>query len=305
MQKRYRFAFAHSDPGSVNAINGLLEVLNDEKIDFDAVVVKSPADFIGNFDFLFTGTSVEHSLEFDLIQLAKDRSIPSLSVIDHWVNYKKRFERNGILHWPTIILVNDEIAKEDAIKEGVPQSSIKVFGNPWWHLLLKKAANVSINQKSSNEILFLSDNLHEVWGTSTKEVLGYDEFKVLQDLIDIARDNFRIKIRLHPKEKPAKYDAYKGQVEFSTNDLLGDANRAFAVVGMFTNALIESALVNKRTMRYEPNRKKNFLPSSLIPEYSIPEQLKNAISGELTNRKDAPLVQFDREAFILELKKHL
>ena len=40
--------------------------------------------------------------------------------------------------------------------------------------------------------------------------LGYDEFKVLDDIIWIAaKTNFKITIKLHPQENKAKYRSYK------------------------------------------------------------------------------------------------
>ena len=65
---------------------------------------------------VLTGTGWASSLEHDARRLASVAQIPSIAVIDHWVNYTQRVEREGVVILPEEIWVSDpyaaEIAKE-------------------------------------------------------------------------------------------------------------------------------------------------------------------------------------------------
>jgi hypothetical protein len=65
---------------------------------------------------VLTGTGWASSLEHDARQLAATLQIPSIAVIDHWVNYNQRFERDGVVVFPNQIWVSDGYAVELATK---------------------------------------------------------------------------------------------------------------------------------------------------------------------------------------------
>ena len=58
---------------------------------------------------LLSGTSVSSVLEHEARKLAKNKGIKSLAVVDHWVNYPERFERNDEFVLADEILVSDEV----------------------------------------------------------------------------------------------------------------------------------------------------------------------------------------------------
>ena len=43
------------------------------------------------YDLLITGTSIENKLELENINAAKKLGIYTVTFLDHWTNYKKRF----------------------------------------------------------------------------------------------------------------------------------------------------------------------------------------------------------------------
>ena len=63
---------------------------------------------------VLTGTGWASNLEHDARKLATKFQIPSIAVIDHWVNYKQRFEREGSIVLPNEIWVSDPYAYEIA-----------------------------------------------------------------------------------------------------------------------------------------------------------------------------------------------
>ncbi|MBT6226930.1 MAG: hypothetical protein HOI47_09765, partial [Candidatus Scalindua sp.] len=70
---------------------------------------------------VITGTSLGDSLDKRMIKWANQQGIPTISLIEHWSWYRKRFVLNDELILSDFILVNDEIAYADAMNEGLPQ----------------------------------------------------------------------------------------------------------------------------------------------------------------------------------------
>lgn len=327
MPKMFKFVFADSDPGAVNAINGMIELLKDSGLQFEVRhyhfekgtysldAKPSSLEFIiddfNSFhaDFLFVGTSVESSLEYELMLQAKRQKVKCLAIIDHWVNYQKRFERNGHIVFPEMILVNDKTAFIDAIKEGLPKEIVYAWGNPWWYLLEKNKPTFSLIQSADRKILFLSDNMIETWKEKTKEILGYTEFEVLEVLIEAQKRkrDFSIEVRLHPKDHPEKYDAYINRKEISlssSSDSLGKAaTSAWLVVGMFSNALIEAAFFNPHLVRLEPNRRINFLPVKSIKEITSLTALDSILDDRSESLK--PILSLEKDLLLGQIEKLL
>jgi hypothetical protein len=63
---------------------------------------------------LLSGTGWASTLEHDARRQARERGVHSVAVIDHWVNYTQRFEREregqGENVWPDEFCVTDEYA---------------------------------------------------------------------------------------------------------------------------------------------------------------------------------------------------
>ena len=66
--------------------------------------------WIDNVDVLLTGTSLSFDGEHNARCLARSKSVYSIVVLDHWVNYLSRFVRNGDTCLPDEIWVTDEFA---------------------------------------------------------------------------------------------------------------------------------------------------------------------------------------------------
>ncbi|HVL41422.1 MAG TPA: hypothetical protein VM348_04635, partial [Brevundimonas sp.] len=63
---------------------------------------------------LLSGTGWASDLEHEARRLARARGIPSVAVIDHWVNYRMRFQRHGEEILPDRLWVADEHALAEA-----------------------------------------------------------------------------------------------------------------------------------------------------------------------------------------------
>lgn len=73
-----------------------------------------------SISLVVTGAALGQCLDKAMLVQALSLTIPCVSVVEHWSWYKRRFETNNGLLLPEKILVNDDIACQDAIADGLP-----------------------------------------------------------------------------------------------------------------------------------------------------------------------------------------
>ena len=92
--------------------------------------------------YIFTGTSTENH-EHLWRKSSIKKNINVISFIDHWTSYNKRFiKKNEIIYGNHVLVVN-EIAKKEAIKKGITEKLISVYGNPYYEKVKRFEPNVS------------------------------------------------------------------------------------------------------------------------------------------------------------------
>jgi len=278
--------FAH-DAGGANAIVPLISEFPNALI-----FAKGPAVnilpkceqlpknvlYIHKPDFLITGTSYPDLSENELWSEATKLKIKSMAILDYWVNYKARFSKC----YPQYFVVMDELAKKEAIAEGVPENIILPFGNPHFEHIAKI--------KGKFKILYASqaNNL---------------DIPVIEDLISIAKENENIEIliRNHPRESADVFsNMLKCEIDTSRNSLQA-IMQCDIVVSTTSMLLLEALLLGKKAISYLPNAKtkeefaltKNeYLPfinniSDLkkqiipIPQTGIVGKIVNFVKGEI------------------------
>lgn len=199
---------------------------------------------------LITGTSWGSQLETSVIQRCKLAGIPTFSILDYWSNYSSRFlDATPKYVYPHYLIVMDELARQEAINDGIPESILTVQGAP----ALDKWVNVNIQKKRStygkeHDILFLSQPLFELYGNT----LGYSQYNVVEDVVSLTRDisGLSVSIKFHPKdskELEQKYEALA--VEGELVDLLAKSR---IVIGMNSMALLFSTMAGAQTISYQP-----------------------------------------------------
>ena len=100
---------------------------------------------------IITGTSKSSMQEINAIKYAKKNKIFVISVIDHWINYKKRFFRNNKIFFPDELWVTDNYAYKIAKnKFNLPIKKIK---NYYFSSHLK--SNI-FKKKERDQILYLN-----------------------------------------------------------------------------------------------------------------------------------------------------
>ena len=195
--------------------------------------IVEPDELVKSTDWVLCGTSWQSDLELEVSLIAKRKHKKVISFLDHWVNYDKRYCRNGESILPDQIWVGDYNAFSIA-KKIFPSIIVSLVDNPYlmdlrqeW--LIKSEYGLSTRCSS---LLFVSDNIAEgmtrQFGDSN--YLGYtdqDSFSYLMDNLERLGPKIKqITVRLHPSELIGNFnwavDKYGPLVQISNNKLLMD-----------------------------------------------------------------------------------
>jgi hypothetical protein len=198
---------------------------------------------------LLSGTGWASDLEHDARLLAAKLKIPAIAVIDHWVNYEQRFEREGSMVLPNEIWVSDPYAFEIAnnLFAGI---SVVELPNTYLDNLVKAIPPVS---KECKNLLYVMEPIRNNWG---KEELG--EFQALDYFVKnlskiVGNEVVNITLRPHPSDPPDKYSAWMEShselgVQLDSHLNLSDAiANARWVVGAETFAMVIACEAGRQT----------------------------------------------------------
>jgi hypothetical protein len=265
-------------------------------------------------ELLLTSTSFGGiELEKKCIALARKRGIPSVTLLDTWGNYSRRFsdEEGRVAFLPDRIAVIDELAYREMVDEGFNPESLVITGqpafddlNPWDHALrLRKKRVIMGKFPMENDeilILFASQPLSLIYGTdpSGPRYLGFDEWKVVRlliralDSISSDRGNaLALTIRPHPREDPAPYRSLKGEEVKVLVTKDGDSREwireSDLVTGLNSILLVEACYMGCPVISLQPElRGKDLLPtnhSGLSRAVYHSEEIRPAIEEVLFN----------------------
>jgi hypothetical protein len=225
----------------------------------DAVLCPSLADALDNAASLVSGTGWGSDLEHNARIIARKRNLPSVAVIDHWVNYRPRFERYGELLLPDEIWVTDSYAYNNARRE-FPDVAVRHIENAYINELLQSISSSLLTpDKVEPEVLYVLEPARSNWGRP-----GADgEFQALDYLIEnIATlglgSNPLLVLRPHPTDPPKKYDqwiAMHPKIRVRIENSSGLASliaRADCVVGCQTYAMIIALEAGKKVVSTLP-----------------------------------------------------
>lgn len=209
-------------------------------------------------DTLLCGSGWQSELELDAIAGARALRKRSVAFLDHWVNYRARFERPGRTALPDEIWVGDALALERAHQE-LPEVPARLVPNPYVADLREMLATRPDAAQAGTGALFLCEPVREHalrqhgderhWGYTEEDALRYflDHLQALPEPLP------RIVVRLHPAEVPGKYDAllarYALPLEVSTGgELLDDILRSRWVAGCNTMAMVVGLIAGRRVL---------------------------------------------------------
>lgn len=247
-------------------------------------------------DFIITGTSADDFTEKYLWKCAQELKIPSFAILDQWMNYGLRFSKFGVselkeyekekehIYLPSKILVMDNYAKEQIIKEGIEEDKILVSGHPYFDYLINKKETMSdkvikdfrktlgFNEddyiityasepisKTYNE----SDNSEHYWGYNERTI--FKEFiSVLNQVAQEANKKIKLIIRLHPKENENNYNDFIDNIDNNISVIIDRKLNGFKVMcasdlicGMSSMFLIESAVLGRQIISIQIGLNRN------------------------------------------------
>ena len=294
--------FVFSDPGGAKPVLALAEQCKDAVVvsdrehpfysDFNVQVTIAKNNYekiIADTkpDLIFSGTSYRSDIEREFRALAKQHAIPCYAFVDHWTSMRKRFEQtDGTLLVPEQVWVIDERAKQLAVEGGIAQEQIAIVGNPY-HTWLRQWKPVQskqvwmqaagIPENAGQLLVFAPDPLSNVNGIN---LYGFDELTVVAELTNLFDSNgeWTLLIKSHPNQNLEKLTNVLGNAKHTlllpghidTNTTLYHAD---AVMGFFSNILIEADILHKPVLRYLPNTE-------------IDDPIRELNIGKITNRAE-------------------
>jgi hypothetical protein len=204
------------------------------------------------------GSGWQSDLEVRAIALASRQLKHSTVFLDHWVNYRERFMRDGETHLPDEIWVGDAIALDRA-RTALPGLPISLVENPYF-LDIRDEFRRRPPMKAGPDgvsVLFVCEPIREHalrqhgderhWGYTEEEALRYflDHVDALQQPIA------RILVRPHPAELPDKYSALIGSYDLpvhlsSGRDLLDEVADSQWVAGCNSMAMVVGLLAGRQ-----------------------------------------------------------
>lgn len=258
---------------------------------------------VAAFDALLCGTSVNAQMwELEFAQEASKAGVRTVTFVDSWINYLKRFTLGGRLVLPDAICVTDELAESDMRALGFPADRLAVTGHPGFAACMRyrdgslRAAHAkrtrALLEVPDGDVLVLysSQPLSQLW---TREKLGFLEDEVYSDvassLSDIAAATGRrihLLVKRHPREQDSQ--ALMNDIDAPHLRILDNpatlgkmaavdwAAACDAAVGINSILLIESAMAGVPAVSYQPNRR--------IPD-PLPSN-KTGLTHGITRRED-------------------
>lgn len=207
---------------------------------------------IGQASSVLCGTGWQSDLEVQAIALARQRGRKSVAFLDHWVNYRERFLRNGKLELPDEIRVGDAFALERA-RAVFSDLPVTQGENPYFLDLQEQFARQQAPASHTGlHFLYVCEPVRDHalrqfgderhWGYTEEDALGY----FLANVRLFGQPVARILIRPHPAEPAGKYDAIASEfdlpvsfsdgrelaAEIADSDWLAGCNSMAMVMGL-------------------------------------------------------------------------
>ena len=224
-----------------------------------------------NLDLIVTGTSLKNSNEIDSIKYAKLKKIYSISFLDHWINYKKRFVINKKMILPDEIILGDRISLNIAKKEFKNKKvKLKLITNDYLKNLQKFKSN-----KSNNKIVYLSSNMDSINYKYSDKYILLKSITKIKEFLTKKKIN-EIIIRKHPSENNSKYKLIARNIKKQINikvsfdkskNLSKTLSKAKYVFGHETMALVVAKLLKKYTFNLKIKGIKTTIPPKFISKY--------------------------------------
>ena len=140
-------------------------------------------------EWLLCGTSFLSDLEWRALKAARHAGKKTVSVIDHWVNYRQRFTRHGEWCFPDEAWLGDEIGL-DMARRDLPEVPLRLVPNAYFLDLHDELAALAVPSRSSGpRVLYVTEPLRDDGLALHGDAyfLGYTEEDALRYFLDNVR----------------------------------------------------------------------------------------------------------------------
>ena len=165
---------------------------------------------------LISGTGWATDLEHRARRLAHERGIPSVAVLDHWLNYRERFWRAGEEQLPDQLWVADEDASALA-RDEFPGLPVLQLPNYWLDELCRAVVMTRPRppRRPARRLLYLLEPIRVSWSGGGSESGEFQALRYwLQQLPQLIKQCLvanpnqieMLSLRPHPSDPAGKYD---------------------------------------------------------------------------------------------------
>ena len=224
------------------------------------------------------GTSVSDSYPLRIARMARAGGVPVVCVLDNWMNYRKRLETDGEpMLVPDAYAAMDDLARDEAIADGVPADCLRLVGHPAISSLADDYLASSLETERGETlqhsglpadgkrlIVFVSEPAEQDQGADARSpgFRGYHEKSVLR-LLSRCLQPFHERIQVglvpHPREDVrqllAHWEVCRGKLQGGQLAVKSGRHAVFiadGVCGMASLLLYEALLLGKPVLSLQP-----------------------------------------------------
>ncbi len=223
-------------------------------------------------DMVLFGSGVADRLPVQVAKWAQETGIPTLFLLDNWMNYRRRMQLpDGTEHIPDIYAVMDQLAYDEAKADGIRAASLQITGQPALASLQEVFDHCQPLKRRGLErqrpiITFIAEPAADDQGrdASSPTFRGYTEYTVLSALGSaLSRLDRTVTLRIAPHPRQDINDLHQF-CQQNLQDILweltaeGENGREAVLhgdvtVGMASILLYESWLFHIPTLSLQPN----------------------------------------------------
>lgn len=190
---------------------------------FPHVPLLNPEQALAGAATLLSGTGWASAFEHDVRRAARSAGTRSIAVVDHWVNYRERFSRDGQEVLPDEIWVTDGYAAAEA-RRAIPE--VPVREQPNFYLTGQVRAAGPTPERG--DLLFVAEPARSRWGEDTEGEFQALDYLAAHRAAAGIDPHVGLRIRPHPSDPPGKYDAWIADHPGSSLDVSADMASALA-----------------------------------------------------------------------------
>lgn len=201
---------------------------------------------------------IKSKLHTNIIEVCKKHKVKVAFILDGFYNFAGRLKKRSKIILPDRFVVSDNLAKKDAIKEGIPKKIIRVGGNP----VILEFLEGYRGKKNYNNLVFIADPLtknfvkkHSKKNLPENNINELDVFKFLLKTILSIKKIKKIFFICHPKHDFIKIKKELTKIDKNTVVIRPNSKSKIKLIynskyifGIASIMLLKARLLNKNVI---------------------------------------------------------